>query len=380
MQIPLLSFFTGGGLLDIGFELGGFDIVWTNEVKPAFADMYEAGISSWRTHLGSRKKGITRVSSRASITDLKADQVIRDAFASQKPSLFGIIGGPPCPDFSVSGRNEGASGDRGKLTQVFVDLISSIRPSFFVMENVPGLLKQKKHKPYLHQIIQQLSAGDDGYDIDYRILNALEYGVPQDRDRLFLMGFKRSMFPALSSVLTSIHREISFPWPQPIFPGAKSLSWPSTSPFGSDVARPTGIPVALTIYPLLQGNVEELPNGTDQFIARSDKFWRIDEGDVSRKSFKRLHRYRYSPTAWYGNNEVHLHPWKPRRLSVREALRIQTVPDEYILPPEFSLTDKFKMITNGVPCQLAGHIACSIKSFLGQHMQERFQDALYNAT
>src|SRR5690606_28144652 len=100
------------------------------------------------------------------------------------------------------------------------------------------------------------------------------------------------------------------------------------------------------------------------------KFWQIDEGDVSGKSFKRLHRYRYSPTAWYGNNEVHIHPWKPRRLSVREALRIQTVPDEYILPVDFSLTDKFKMITNGVPCRLAEHLAQSIMTFLRDNCEE----------
>jgi DNA (cytosine-5)-methyltransferase 1 len=87
---------------------------------------------------------------------------------------------------------------------------------------------------------------------------------------------------------------------------------------------------------------------------------------VARKSFKRLHRYRFSPTAWYGNQEVHLHPWKARRLSVREALRIQTVPDEYVLPDGGSLSAKFKMICNGVPCVMAFHLASALKSFLQQ--------------
>ena len=85
---------------------------------------------------------------------------------------------------------------------------------------------------------------------------------------------------------------------------------------------------------------KKLPNGQDMFNPYSEKFHIIDEGDVSGKSFKRLHRYRYSPTVWYGNNEVHLHPWKPRRLSVREALRIQTVPDGYVMPTTSTLTDK----------------------------------------
>ena len=95
----------------------------------------------------------------------------------------------------------------------------------------------------------------------------------------------------------------------------------------------------------------------------SSKFWKIPEGNSSGKSFKRLHRYKYSPTAWYGNNEVHLHPWEPRRLSVREALRIQTVPDTYVLPEQFSLSSKFKMICNGVPCRLARCTAESLSNF-----------------
>lgn len=166
-----------------------------------------------------------------------------------------------------------------------------------------------------------------------------------------------------------------FPWPQPAFPEAKQLPWPSTSPFGSDVPEPAGIPLGLTVNSLLSGNVEDLPNGSEVFNAYSEKFWRIAEGDVSGKSFKRLHRYRYSPTVWYGNNEVHIHPWKPRRLSVREALRIQTVPDEYVIPSEFSLTDKFKMIANGVPCGLAEYIARSIMVFAIGVIEGRIEES-----
>jgi DNA (cytosine-5)-methyltransferase 1 len=107
-----------------------------------------------------------------------------------------------------------------------------------------------------------------------------------------------------------------------------------------------------------------IANGMDCFIPHSPKFKEVQEGDVSRKSFKRLHRYRFSPTAWYGNQEVHLHPWKPRRLSVREALRIQSVPDEYVLPEDMTLSAKFKMICNGVPCVMGFHLANAIQQFL----------------
>ncbi|ECH2967139.1 DNA cytosine methyltransferase, partial [Salmonella enterica] len=111
-------------------------------------------------------------------------------------------------------------------------------------------------------------------------------------------------------------------------------------------------------------SIENLPNQNDVFKAYSDKFNIIDEGDITGKSFKRLHRWRFSPTAAYGNNEVHLHPYKPRRLSVREVMRIQSVPDKFELPDNMTLSSKFKTISNGVPVVLAKEIAQSISNFI----------------
>jgi DNA (cytosine-5)-methyltransferase 1 len=90
----------------------------------------------------------------------------------------------------------------------------------------------------------------------------------------------------------------------------------------------------------------------------------VEEGDDSKKSYKRIHRWRYSPTVCYGNNEVHLHPYKERRLSVSEALALQSLPKEFELPPDMSLTDKFKTTGNGVPFLLAQGIAQTIKDFM----------------
>ena len=163
-----------------------------------------------------------------------------------------------------------------------------------------------------------------------------------------------------------------FPWPIiEAYSDVSSLSWPKLSPFGNKPTKPDEIPIELSVYPALFGNgdPEKIANGREFFNPHSRKFNEIPEGDVARKSFKRLHRYRFSPTAWYGNQEVHLHPWKARRLSVREALRIQTVPDEYILPNDGSLSAKFKMICNGVPCVMAFHLAKSVKTFLKQGRQ-----------
>ena len=90
----------------------------------------------------------------------------------------------------------------------------------------------------------------------------------------------------------------------------------------------------------------------------------IDEGDVGRKSYKRIHRWRYSPTAAYGNNEVHLHPYHARRMSAAETLAIQTLPADFILPPDMSLSNMFKTIGNGVPYVLASGIAQTIRDYL----------------
>jgi DNA (cytosine-5)-methyltransferase 1 len=96
------------------------------------------------------------------------------------------------------------------------------------------------------------------------------------------------------------------------------------------------------------------------------RFLSVDEGDDSKKSYKRLHRWRYSPTAAYGNNEVHLHPYEPRRINVAEALAIQSLPADFELPPTMTLSNMFKTVGNGVPYLAALGLANSIKKHLGE--------------
>ncbi|MEM5648086.1 DNA cytosine methyltransferase [Bacillus cereus] len=114
--------------------------------------------------------------------------------------------------------------------------------------------------------------------------------------------------------------------------------------------------------------LENIPNSNEFFNPKSPKFSFIEEGDDKRKSFKRLHRWRYSPTIAYGNNEVHLHPTLERRLSVREALRLQTVPDNYVISEDISLTVKFKAIGNGVPVKMSSLLASNLSYFLKQYL------------
>lgn len=367
-QIPVLSFFSGGGFLDIGLEMANFNVVWSNEFDERYADIYSNGIQAWHESRGIQTVQEPNINL-DSIDKLTRPLILHEAFGSTPPDIFGVVGGPPCQDFSHSGHNKGSMGNRGRFTQTYIDFICDLKPAFFLMENVPGLYK-KKHRKYFDSIVKQLETSTPGYITTAKIVSALELGVPQDRDRLFLVGFRRDIISEELKSLTLLQKDFQwFEWPKARFPNAKKFNWPQTSAFGNDtLVCPPNVPLQLTVNSLVDDKVELLPNGQDTFVPYSDKFYTIDEGDVSGKSFKRLHRYRYSPTVWYGNNEVHLHPWKPRRLSVREALRIQTVPDEYIMPAHRSLTDKFRVISNGVPSEMARQIGDSIQAFVSQNI------------
>ena len=213
----------------------------------------------------------------------------------------------------------------------------------------------------------------DGLSGDFhlheRLTNSIEAGVPQDRDRIFLFGRNKNSYSD-----TTVDWEKNF-----VFPGrsAFEFNWAKTDDFKIDgKLRPDeNIPKELSVSHWFDRNsVESHPNSEDFFQPRAGlaKFLVVKEGDVSRKSYKRLHRHRYSPTAAYGNNEVHLHPFKARRLSVAEALAIQSMPSAFSLPPGMTLSNKFKTIGNGVPYLLSAAVAKTISESLSQSRIKEF--------
>ncbi|OGF64408.1 MAG: hypothetical protein A2Y62_13480, partial [Candidatus Fischerbacteria bacterium RBG_13_37_8] len=318
--IPLLSFFTGGGFLDIGFEQEGFEAVWTNECNADFSALYAHGMTAWKQSENTDTQERS-ISNTHNIDRIFAPEIIAEAFPQGKPVFFGIIGGPPCPDFSKGGKNRGGKGINGRFSKTYVHRICKIKPSFFVFENVPGLYKTKIHREFLARLEKSLERC--GYCLDLKILNALDLGVPQDRERLIMIGIKQKYVKKVLGRSVDVSERNWFPWPvNPKYKNAKArFSWPSTKGTSSTLVLPDGVPQELTVYSIFNsGNCpSQIQNGNDMFKTYSDKFSMIKEGDTRRKSFKRLHRYRFSPTACYGHNEVHLHPWEKRRLSVREA-------------------------------------------------------------
>ena len=359
-KIPILSFFTGGGFLDMGFEMAGFEVVWSNEIDNSFSEMYSYAYSNWSKHFfnNNDEKVITY---QKSIESIEPQEILIQAFGNNTPRNFGIIGGPPCQDFSAAGHNKGFTGERGKLTKIFLQYIIDMKPSFFVMENVKNLFNNNKHKRNLFKILKSIQ---EYYLIDYGVLNAIHYGVPQDRNRFFLIGLKKG-----ESNINNVFNKLSFPFPKvnkEYISALTKYNWPTLDKFQNGVSAPSDIPKDLYVNDCLLNTDQEkeVPNGDEYFKPHSEKFWTIEEGNTKNRSFKRLHRYRFSPTACYGNNEVHLHAYLPRRISIREALRIQSVPDEYVLPKHIGLTQKFKMIGNGVPVKLAYVIADSLKQLI----------------
>ena len=394
-KIPVLSFFTGAGLLDIGFIRNGFDVVWHNENNESFATGFEYGMSCL---FPDARNETVRIQERNPIQSLSASRILDGAFqCTGRPELFGVIGGPPCPDFSNGGKHLGSSGANGILTANFIDQILSIEPTFFLIENVPGMVKTKKHRIFLAKQMRRLEAS---YLVEINFLNALDFGAPQDRNRLFIIGFSKNWLgqirdsqPYSEELNWELYienlrqmrlRNLSthgraralpikfddrwFKWPRdPNFDGSKyKYDWPDLHPFGGTPKKPDKIPNELMVWSSIgdEERLERLPNGADCFQPYSGKFKTVQEGYIAGKSFKRLHRWRYSPPAAYGNNEVHLHPSKPRRLSVREVMRIQTVPDAYALPESMTLSDKFKTIANGVPVILSEALAKSVDEFI----------------
>jgi DNA (cytosine-5)-methyltransferase 1 len=359
-KIPILSFYSGGGFLDMGFEMAGFEIVWSNEYDKVFSKLHAAGLTSWRKSNGNNNK--VEIFNTKSILEVSSKEIIEEGFSEGVPSCFGIIGGPPCQDFSANGKMKGFEGERGKLTTLFFNKILKLKPTFFVMENVTGLIRTKSYKEHLSELIKGIQKE---YYLDYDVLNAIEFGVPQHRERVFFIGVRKDKITDSEELLGKW-----FPWPSndKYKNAAKKYEWPKRAIYGRTLTKPKDLPIELCVESCLVPHREmnNVPNANEFFnlYLDDDTLAQIEEGETNRPSFKRLHRFRYSPTACYGNNEVHLHPYKHRRLSVRETLRIQGVPDSYVLPPELPLSKKFKMIGNGVPVPLAKAVAQSLRSFI----------------
>jgi DNA (cytosine-5)-methyltransferase 1 len=363
----IISFFTGAGFLDLGFEEAGFRIDMVNEYEREFLGGYRFARSlrgsappRYGYHLGSAEE----LSQGEHLGRLV--KIVEDVKSHGRK--VGFVGGPPCPDFSIGGKQAGSEGDNGRLTDVYFDAIVGAKPDFFIFENVEGLWKTKRHRKFYDEMKERAQAA--GYVLHDRLINAVEYGVGQSRPRIFLVG------------VLGGDPDVVFPW-EDNMTHSKSvldLEWPQTAPFSENSATPfpadLGIPQELTVEHWFRRNdVSNHPNAAMSFVPKSARISEVPEGMTDHKSFKRLHRWRYSPTACYGNNEVHLHPYLPRRLSVAEALALQSMPSDFSLPTDMPLSKAFKTIGNGVPFLAALGLARSVRAVLDGAVPMAVQEA-----
>ncbi|CAI1782250.1 DNA cytosine methyltransferase [Serratia quinivorans] len=363
----IFSFFSGSGFLDLGFENNGFEIRFVNEVHIPFMNAYMHS----REKMGFKKPiyGHHPESIEEYITGKNKSKLTHLVKESKNEGLVGFIGGPPCPDFSAAGKNIGHTGENGRLTKDFFELISIHSPHFFFFENVKGLWKTEKHRAFYDEMKKILVSKN--YILTDYLANSLEFGVPQERDRIMLFGIKKSLL----NKKEQCNINVEFPWhkyarfekgtipEKRLWPQKEIYISESTKPYPSHIENYLELTVD---YWFQKNDVINHPNAEHFFKPRQGliKFKTIQEGDNSGKSFKRLHRWRYSPTTAYGNNEVHLHPYKDRRLSAAEAMALQSLPKEFELPADMTLTNMFKTIGNGVPFLLSEAIAQSISDYI----------------
>lgn len=235
-MINIFSFFSGLGFLDLGFETTEFNIVYVNEIHKPFLEAYK--YSREKLGISSPLFGYDH----CSIEDLfngKHQSHLTDSIKiSKKNELVGFIGVPPCPDFSVGGKNRGRHGDNGKLSSSYINAIISFKPDFFLFENVKGLWRTKKHREFYEDLKKDLF--NAGYILTERLINTIEYSAPQDRERILLFGLHISIAEEMKLEFNKLLKTFSsdyFEWGKfAQYPNksAFSYNWPTINDFEID--------------------------------------------------------------------------------------------------------------------------------------------------
>ena len=324
----IAALFSGAGGLDLGFRKAGFKVPWANEYDKTIWATYEANHPN--TFLDRR-----------SIVDIDPSDI---------PNVDGFIGGPPCQSWSEAGALRGISDHRGQLFFEYLRLIEAKKPSFFLAENVSGLLFSR-HNKALTKILSGFT--NLGYNVSFGLLSANDYGVAQDRERVIIVGYKNH-----------IGKVFSPPKPQKYKPVLKDVIW--------DLRN--------SAKPAAENN-------------RANKNLKILNHEYMTGGFSSMYMSRNRVRSWdepsftiqAGGRHAPIHPQAPkmikvekdvcafvegkedtyRRLSVRECARIQAFPDDF----EFiynNVTDGYKMIGNAVAVDFA--------EALGKQIMEDLKD------
>lgn len=328
--MKIISLFSGAGGLDLGFEKAGFDIIAANDYDPTIWATYEKNHSS---------------------PLIKSD--IRQLDASDFPdNIDGIIGGPPCQSWSEAGALKGINDSRGQLFFDYIRILEQKKPNFFLAENVSGMLANR-HSEAVNYIINLFK--NCGYNVSLYLANASDYGVPQDRKRVFYIGFRNDL-------------KIEFKFPEPTTPEPNKKK--TLKDAIEDLASS-----AVPALPQNKANNNLNILNHEYFVGAYSPIF------MSRNRVRSWNEPAFTVQA--SGRQCQLHPQAPkmlfveknvrkfvpgkenlyRRLTVRECARLQGFPDDF----EFiytNLDDGYKMVGNAVPVKLGYVIANTIKGYL----------------
>jgi len=360
-----VDLFAGAGGLSLGFEQAGFDIMASVEIDPIHCSAHKYNFPMCKT--------ICR-----SVVDVTGEYV-REVSGIGEKEIDVVIGGAPCQGFSLIGKRA-LDDDRNKLVYHYVRLVLELKPKYFIFENVKGLTVGK-HKQFLVEIMDAFK--DGGYDVvgDYKVLNAADYGVPQDRRRLFLMGGRKGItlpsYPEPLSIRTTVGDAIGDIPDAEKYPELWGRDWVDAK-FGEQ-----------SLYSsYLHGVGKDPSDFSYPRIFNKDKLTcslLTDHSDISRgrfvetlpdtvepiSRFKKLSMNGLCNTLRAGTASDRgaftsprpIHPTYPRVITVREAARLHSYPDWF----RFHVTKwhGFRQVGNSVPPMLARSVGLQIMKVLG---------------
>ncbi|WP_186331540.1 DNA cytosine methyltransferase [Paenibacillus xylanexedens] len=236
--------------------------------------------------------------------------ITSDEIQAQIPDADIYAGGPPCQDYSIAGTGAGEEGERGKLVWTYLDIIERKQPKAFVFENVKNLT-QKKHRHTFDALLAKFA--EIGYNVSWRIVNAWNHGVAQKRERVFIVGIRKDL-------------GITFEFPEP-----------RPEDYRTQVLRDV---IGDLPEPVAQSNGQYW---TPKREYTYDQANRVQSMDGASNTIPAHH-----------NSGQPIHPTQaPRRFTIRECLRIQSVPDWYVLPDTIKLSPQYRIVGNGVASRVS---------------------------
>lgn len=334
----VVSMFSGAGGMDLGFIHAGYDIVYANDFDKDAQRVY--------------KKNIGPIDSR-SILDIEVDEI---------PNCDVLTAGFPCQPFSNAGNRGGVFDDRGNLYKECLRVIEDKQPKVIVFENVRGITstKDENGNSLVDTIVNRLENNGIGYNVTYKLINSSDYGVPQNRHRLIMVGIRKDL-------------NTEFVFPDKI--EKKNLEIGKLLHIPADVPNQVDWKLSPQAFKLIKyipegGSWKNIP-----YEELPDRMKRIRD-DMKKYRAPNFYR-RFSENEIAGTitasaqpeNCGIIHPKEDRRFNIREIARIQTFPDDFIFFEENvkAITAMYKVIGNAVPPKLAQVIAETIKEQIGNN-------------